>query len=89
MADTSKKAGNAGKRVQVRLPKKGGHNARQEEFFSVNGRNYIIQRNKTVEIPEEVAEVIRNAELAEDYAMDYVDSLAQAQKDKAKDLGID
>jgi hypothetical protein len=90
MADTIKKADNAtkGKRVTVRLPRLPGQNANQEEFFSVNGKNYIIKRGETVEIPEEVAEVIRNAEKAEEYAMNYVDSLDKAKKEKEKELGL-
>ena len=43
------------------------------EFFSVNFKNYIIRRGETVVIPEELAEVIRNAELAEEYALKYAD----------------
>jgi hypothetical protein len=88
MADTIKKADNATKseRVQVRLPKLSGQNAIQEEFFSVNGKNYIIKRGETVEIPEEVAEVIRNGEKAEEYATKYIDDLAKAEKTKMKEL---
>ena len=91
MADTTKKtADNAtkSKRVTVRLPKLSGQNANQEEFFSVNGKNYIIKRGETVEIPEEVAEVIRNAEKAEEYAMNYVEGLVKAENDKKKELGL-
>ena len=91
MAEVNKKSvDNAtnGKRVTVRLPRLPGQNANQEEFFSVNGKNYIIKRGETVEIPEEVAEVIRNAEKAEEYAMNYADSLVTAEKDKKKELGI-
>lgn len=85
MADTTKQAtNNAKKRVEVRLPRNMGQNAIQDEFFSVNGKNYIIKRGETVEIPEEVAEVIRNAEKAEEYAMHYVDGLKQAEEDKRK-----
>ena len=72
------------RRVIVRLPRLRGQNANQDEFFSVNGKNYIIQRGKDVEVPEEVAEVIRNAELAEEYAMRYIDDLTQAEEDKKK-----
>ena len=61
------------KRVQVRLPRLSGQNANQDEFFSVNGKNYIIKRGEYVDVPEEVAEVIRNNEQAEDYAMRYVE----------------
>ena len=91
MADTTKKAvdnATKGKRVTVRLPRLPGQNAIQEEFFSVNGKNYIIKRGETVEIPEEVAEVIRNGEKAEEYAMNYVDDLEKSKKEKEKELGI-
>ena len=91
MADTIKKdADNATKRkrVTVRLPRLPGQNANQEEFFSVNGKNYIIKRGETVEIPEEVAEVIRNGEKAEEYAMNYVDELEKKKGDKEKELGL-
>ena len=83
MADTTKKAtDNAKRRVEVRLPRNTGRDAIQEEFFSVNGRNYIIKRGETVEIPEEVAEVIRNGEKAEEYALRYSDELKRAEKEK-------
>lgn len=89
MADTTKKADNATKKkVTVKLPRLHGQNANQEEFFSVNGKNYIIQRGVEVEIPEEVAEVIRNAEKAEEYAMTYVDGLEKQKKEKEKELGL-
>lgn len=72
MAETTKQTKDA-KRVQVRLPRLTGQNANQDEFFSVNFKNYIIQRGKTVEVPEEVAEVIRNNEKSEEYAMEYIE----------------
>ena len=78
---TTNKAENASKRVTVRLPRNAGQNAVQDEFFSVNFVNYIIKRGETVEIPEELAEVIRNNEQAEDYAMQYAEekSLREAK----------
>ena len=92
MADTTKKtvdnATTKTKRVTVRLPKLPGQNANQEEFFSVNGKNYIIRRGEEVEIPEEVAEVIRNAEKAEEYAMNYVDGLTSKTSEKERELGL-
>ena len=90
MAETNKNTNNAAKekRVTVRLPRLNGQNAIQEEFFSVNGKNYRIKRGETVEIPEEVAEVIRNSEKAEEYAMNYVDGLVKAEKEKKAELGI-
>ena len=91
MADTTKKTvdnATKSKKVTVRLPRLPGQNAIQEEFFSVNGKNYIIKRGETVEIPEEVAEDIRNAEKAEEYAMQYVADLDKAKKEKEKELGL-
>ena len=91
MAETTKKTvDNATKsnRVTVTLPKLPGQGANQEEFFSVNGKNYIIKRGIKVEIPEEVAEVIRNAEKAEEYAMNYVEELDKNKSDKEKELGL-
>ena len=89
MAETKSNTTNnatKGKRVQVRLPRLSGQNAIQEEFYSVNGKNYIIKRGETVEIPEEVAEVIRNAEKAEEYAMQYIDGLVKAEEEKKNEL---
>lgn len=87
MAETTKKTtANAKRKVTVRLPRNQGQNARQEEYFSVNGRNYLIKRGETVEIAEEVAEVIRNGEQAEEYAMQYVEELAKAEENKRKEF---
>ena len=76
MAETTKQNIKDAKRVEVRLPRNAGQNADQDEFFSVNFKNYIIRRGETVEIPEELAEVIRNAEKADEYAMRYADEKA-------------
>jgi hypothetical protein len=76
MAETTKQATKKAEKVEVRLPRNAGQNANQDEFFSVNFKNYIIKRGETVEIPEELAEVIRNNEQAEEYAMRYADEKA-------------
>lgn len=76
MAETTKKEVKNANRVEVRLPRNAGQNANQDEFFSVNFKNYIIKRGERVEIPEELAEVIRNNEQAEEYAMRYADEKA-------------
>lgn len=76
MAETTKQTVKNAKRVEVRLPRNAGQNANQDEFFSVNFKNYIIKRGETVEIPEELAEVIRNNEKAEEYAMKYAEEKA-------------
>ena len=74
MAGTTKQTNDdAKRRVSVKLPRNKGQNANQDEFFSVNFKNYIIKRGEMVEIPEELAEVIRNGEKAEEYAMQYAE----------------
>jgi hypothetical protein len=45
----------------------------------------MIVRGETVEIPEEIAEVIRNGEKAEEYAMQYVDGLVKAEEEKMRE----
>ena len=87
MAETTKKTTeNAKRKVTVRLPRNQGQNAIQEEFFSVNGRNYLIKRGETVEIPEEVAEVIVNSERAEECAMQYIEGLKKAEEKKRQGI---
>lgn len=93
MADTTKKNDNANatktkRRVTVRLPRLAGQNAIQEEFYAVNGRTTLVKRGETVEITEEVAEVIRNNEKAEDYAMNYIDNLKKNNPEKDKALNM-
>ena len=91
MADTIKKNDNATKttkRVTVRLPRLSGQNAIQEEWFAVNGKPCQVLRGETVEIREEIAEIIRNNEQAEDYAMKYIDNLSKDDTEKNKALNI-
>lgn len=92
MADTTKKttdnATNKKTRVTVRLPRLPGKDADQVQFFAVNGRTYRIKRGETVEIPEEVAELIRNNEKAEDYALSYIDNLKKGNSEKDKALNL-
>jgi hypothetical protein len=73
MADKTKQAKEDAKRVSVKLPRNAGQNANQDEFFSVNFKNYIIKRGERVEIPEALAEVIENNEKSEEFAMKYAE----------------
>ncbi len=87
MADTTKKTtSNNAKRVEINLPRNKGQNAIQDEFFSVNFKNYLIKRGEYVEVPEEIEEVIRNSNKAEECAMRYADSLVEAEKEKGKEF---
>ena len=70
------------KMVKVRLPRLEGQNAPQEEFYSVNFKNYIIKRGVEVEVPEEIAEVILNAEKAKDEAINFADEHKLREPDK-------
>ena len=89
MAGTTEKNDNATKKerkITVRIPRLPGQNAIQEEFYSINGKNYILKRGETVEISEALAEVIENAEKAEEYALNYIDNLkkkSNPETDKA------
>ena len=86
MAETTKKTtSNNAKRVEINLPRNKGQNANQDEFFSVNFKNYIIRRGEYVEVPEEIEEVIRNSNKAEESAMRYVYSLVEAEDEKRKE----
>ena len=90
MADTTKKADNATKEktATVCLARANGRYAVQADFFSINGRNYLLKRGEKTEVPEEVAEVIINGERAEEYALNYVDNLSKTESDKQRDMGI-
>lgn len=67
---------NEGKKVKVKLPLKPGQKKNQTEFYSVNGKNYLIKRGEYVEVPEALAEVIRNGQNAEEAAIIYADEKA-------------
>ena len=69
MAEAKKTTETAEKMVKIRLPRN-----RKEEgdmFVSVNERTWIIKRGVEVEVPECVAEVIRNSELMQEEAYEF------------------
>ena len=59
----------AEKMVKIRLPR----NRKEEDdmFVSVNERTWLIKRGVEVEVPECVAEVIRNSELMQEEAYEF------------------
>lgn len=81
MATTTKKETES-KKIQVRLPRNPGQNANQDEFFSVNGKNYIIKRGEYVDIPMELYEVIVNGEKAEEAAFKFAEEQAVREPSK-------
>ena len=61
-------------KVKIRLPRREGAGKNQTEFFSVNGKNYTVERGRTVEVPAALAEVIQNGELALEAAAAYAEA---------------
>ena len=70
----------AKKYVELRVPMKGKEDTM---FVGVNFKNYILKRGEFVRVPEEVAEVIRNAEKAEERATAFAISKEKAYFEKA------
>ena len=68
----------------VHLPRKKELGQKQQEFYSVNGRNFMVQLGRDVEVPRPVAELIRQNSAAEDAAYDYESSLPTASSPKQK-----
>ena len=66
MAESKKTTETAENMVKVKLPRERGKE--EAMFVSVNERTWLVKRGIEVEVPECVAEVIRNAELMEDEA---------------------
>ena len=58
--EPEKKTDPWGEMVSIKLFKDNG-NYKDDVFVSVNGRNYQIQRGKTVQVPRCVAEVLEQA----------------------------
>ena len=69
MAETKKNTETSENVVKIKLPR----NRKEEDdlFVSVNERTWIIKRGIEVEVPECVAEVIRNSELMQEEAYDF------------------
>ena len=71
MADNKKN-----NRVKIMLPLLEDPNAPQDEYFSVNFKGYRIKRGVEVEVPEELAEVIQNAQKAKNAAIEFANEKA-------------
>ena len=57
------------KLVSLRLPK--SRNEQEDVFVSVNARTWLIRRGETVQVPQCVAKLLQNRELALDAALAY------------------
>ena len=60
------------KMVKIRLPIT--KDMKDDVFVSVNDRTWLIQRGREIEVPECVAEVLRNQELQLEQAMLFHDT---------------
>lgn len=61
-------------KVTIRIPK-GYGNGEDTVFVGVNGRTWRIKKGVSVEVPACAAEVLKNSEAAEDYAVAYEERL--------------
>ena len=64
------------KLVKVKIPRERGNDA--DVYVSVNDRSWLIKRGVEVEVPECVAEVLRNQEKA----LDKIDAFNDANENK-------
>lgn len=63
----------ARKMVKVRIPR--ASKDQEDVFVSVNMNTYLIKRGVEVEVPEEVAEVLRHREEALETIMQFEDAV--------------
>ena len=61
------------KLVKIRIPRE--RDRQDDVFVCINGRTWLIKRGVEVEVPECVAEAIRNAEDVAEQAYAYMDSV--------------
>lgn len=64
------------KLVKVKIPRERGNDT--DVYVSVNDRSWLIKRGVEVEVPECVAEVLRNQEIA----LDKIDAFNDANENK-------
>lgn len=48
--------------VKIKIPRDPVNKGNDSMFVAINGRKFLIQRGKTVEVPRAVAEVIEHSE---------------------------
>lgn len=78
-AETGKETAEAAQQAKVKLRLRRASKGEDPYLLvGVNGKMWRIKRGETVEVPACVAEVIRNAEDAEDVAQDFVQECADS-----------
>lgn len=76
----------AEKTVTVRLPILKDEGAPDSEFVSVNFQNYLIKRGVDVEVPESVANVLKEAQIADDAAFIYATKKAKLREPSREEI---
>lgn len=66
------------KKFKIRLPRKPELGKNQQEFYSVNGKNYMVRLGEEVEVPEPLYNLIMDNQRAEDAAYEYQSTLPTA-----------
>lgn len=67
--------------VEVYIPREPG-NDDQTVWVGLNGKGYSFPRGKRIKVPADVAEIMRQSEIAQDYA----DEFADREQQKAKEI---
>lgn len=62
----------------ITLPRKKELGKNQQEFYSVNGKNYLVKLGVPVQVPKALAELIRDNQAMEDAAFEYQSGLPEA-----------
>ena len=57
------------KKVKIKLPLTRGE--KDDVYVAVNGKSFLIKRGETVEVPDYVAEVLRQKEEMLEISMEY------------------
>lgn len=66
------------KMVTITLPRKKELGKNQQDFYSVNGKNYIVKLGVPVDVPAALAELIRDNQAMENAAFEYESGLSEA-----------
>lgn len=79
--DTGVSTSSSKQRIRIRIERSSDPSEVQVPFVAINGRGYSIQRGKEVDVPPEVVEVLRNAQVGrpvindKDEVVGYEDAL--------------
>lgn len=76
MATTTTTTKTEAKKIKIRLYKD-NDKYRDDVQVIINGKVYLIQRGKEVEVPIAVAEVLENAQKQEQMAIEYSESIGK------------